>query len=64
MRGDRATRLRSMTDIKRYLVEEVVVDHADGLISRREALHRLSLMGLGAVRAGAMLTEGTSAVAL
>ena len=53
-----------MTDIKRYLVEEVVVDHADGLISRREALHWLSLMGLGAVRAGAMLTEGTSAVAL
>jgi carboxymethylenebutenolidase len=44
-----------MTDIKRYLVEEVVLDHADGHISRREALHRLTLMGLGAVTASTML---------
>ena len=55
LRQERA-RLRAMTDIKRYLVEEVVVDHVDGLISRREALHRLSLMGLGAAAASAMLT--------
>lgn len=45
-----------MTDIKRYLVEEVVLDHADGHISRREALHRLTLMGLGAAAAGSLLT--------
>jgi len=44
-----------MSDIKRYLVEEVVVDHGDGHISRREALHRLSLLGLGAATAGTML---------
>lgn len=44
-----------MTDIKRYLVEEVVVDHGDGHISRREALHRLSLLGMGAATAGTML---------
>lgn len=44
-----------MTDIKRYLTEEVVLDHADGHISRREALHRLTLLGLGASAAGALL---------
>jgi carboxymethylenebutenolidase len=44
-----------MTDIKRYLVEEVVLDHVDGHISRREALHRLTLLGLGAATASTML---------
>ena len=44
-----------MTEIERYLTEEVVLDHADGHISRREALHRLALLGLGATTAGAML---------
>ena len=44
-----------MTDIERYLTEEVVLDHADGHISRREALHRLALLGLGASAAGALL---------
>ena len=37
-----------MTDINTYLTEEVVVDYADGLVSRREALRRLSLLGMGA----------------
>jgi carboxymethylenebutenolidase len=55
MSGDITTTLRAMTDIKRYLVEEVVVDHGDGLISRRAALHRLTLLGLGAAAASAML---------
>jgi len=44
-----------MTDISRYLTEEVVVDYADGLISRREALRRLSLLGIGAAVAGPLL---------
>jgi carboxymethylenebutenolidase len=44
-----------MSDIKRYLVDEVVVDHVDGLIPRREALHRLSLLGLGAAAASTLL---------
>jgi carboxymethylenebutenolidase len=44
-----------MTDINRYLSEEVVVDYSDGLINRREALRRLSLLGLGAGVAGPML---------
>lgn len=44
-----------MTDIRRYLIEEVVLDHGDGHISRREALNRLALMGLGAPAASALL---------
>ena len=44
-----------MTDINTYLTEEVVVDYADGLVSRREALRRLSLLGMGASLAGPML---------
>jgi carboxymethylenebutenolidase len=41
--------------IKQYLAEEVAVDHADGLISRREALRRLGMLGFGAVAAGSLL---------
>jgi carboxymethylenebutenolidase len=43
-----------MTDFQRYLAEEVAVDHADGLISRSEALRRLALLGLS-VTAGSSL---------
>ncbi len=39
-----------MTELQRYLAEEVAEDHADGLVSRREALRRLGLLGLGARR--------------
>ncbi|WP_433055465.1 dienelactone hydrolase family protein [Dactylosporangium sp. CS-033363] len=38
-----------------YLTSEVVVDYADGLIGRREALRRLSLMGVGVAVATSML---------
>jgi len=44
-----------MTDINAYLTGEVVVDYADGLISRREALRRLVLLGVGAGVAATML---------
>jgi carboxymethylenebutenolidase len=37
-----------VTELQRYLAEEVAEEHADGLISRREALRRLGLLGLGA----------------
>ena len=40
-----------MTEIQRYLAEEIAEDHADGLVSRREALRRLGLLGLGGARA-------------
>ncbi|MBB2910454.1 carboxymethylenebutenolidase [Streptosporangium becharense] len=45
-----------MTGFHRYLVEEIATDHADGLISRREALRRLSLLGMALPAAGALLS--------
>jgi carboxymethylenebutenolidase len=44
-----------MTDLQRYLVEEIALDHADGLISRREALRRLALVGLSMSAAASLL---------
>jgi carboxymethylenebutenolidase len=44
-----------VTEIQRYLAEEVVVDYSDGIINRREALHRLALLGVGAATAVPML---------
>ena len=41
--------------LDRYLQEEVALDHADGHISRREALKRLAALGLGAAAAGSLL---------
>ncbi|HEX2052234.1 MAG TPA: dienelactone hydrolase family protein [Actinomycetota bacterium] len=43
------------TDHEKYLVEEVGIDYADGLLTRREALRRLGLMGMQAVAASAFL---------
>jgi carboxymethylenebutenolidase len=40
---------------ERYLAEEVAIDHADGMYSRREALRRLALLGLGVPAASALL---------
>ncbi|HZB31848.1 MAG TPA: dienelactone hydrolase family protein [Streptosporangiaceae bacterium] len=44
-----------MKAFQRYLAEEVAFDHADGLIARREALRRLSMLGLGLPAASALL---------
>ncbi|WP_330231562.1 dienelactone hydrolase family protein [Nocardia sp. NBC_00508] len=44
-----------MTPLQRYIAEEIAVDHADGILSRREALRRLALLGLGAGAAAALL---------
>ncbi len=44
-----------MEAFQRYLAEEVAFDHADGLIARREALRRLSMLGLGLPAASALL---------
>jgi carboxymethylenebutenolidase len=44
-----------MTTFERYLAEEIAVDHADGLIERREALRRLGLLGLSLAAASALL---------
>ncbi|MCQ4120667.1 dienelactone hydrolase family protein [Rhodococcus tibetensis] len=44
-----------MTPLQRYIAEEIAVDHADGLITRREALRRLGLIGLGVAAATSLL---------
>jgi carboxymethylenebutenolidase len=44
-----------MTELQKYLVEEIAIDHADGLISRREALRRFALVGIGASAASSLL---------
>ena len=44
-----------MTTFERYLAEEIAVDHADGLIERREELRRLGLLGLSLAAASALL---------
>jgi carboxymethylenebutenolidase len=41
--------------LERYLQEEVAIDHADGYLSRREAIRRLAFLGLAAPAAGALL---------
>jgi carboxymethylenebutenolidase len=50
-----------MTELQKYLAEEVAEDHADGIITRREALRRLGLMGVGAIAASAMLAADAAA---
>ena len=44
-----------MTEFQRYLAEEIAEDHADGLVSRREALRRLGLLGLTGTAAASLL---------
>jgi carboxymethylenebutenolidase len=54
-----------MTELQKYLAEEIAEDHADGIISRREALRRLGLLGLSMTAAtsliSAFLAEGAAA---
>ena len=52
-----------MTEIQKYLAEEVAEDLADGIITRREAMRRLGLMGLSASAASGLLASFTSAPA-
>jgi carboxymethylenebutenolidase len=42
--------------LRDYLVGEVAEDYADGVLTRREALRRLALLGLGAATASALLS--------
>jgi carboxymethylenebutenolidase len=41
--------------MQRYIAEEIATDHVDGLMSRREALRRLALLGIGAGAASALI---------
>ena len=49
-----------MTEFQRYLAEEVAEDHADGLVSRREALRRLGLLGLTGAAAASLLAAAVA----
>jgi carboxymethylenebutenolidase len=44
-----------VTPLQRYIAEEIAADHVDGLLSRREALRRLALLGVGTTAAAALL---------
>ncbi|WP_137149157.1 dienelactone hydrolase family protein [Mycolicibacterium sp. CR10] len=44
-----------MTPLQRYIAEEIATDHVDGLLSRREALRRLALLGIGTTAATALI---------
>ena len=53
-----------MTEMQRYLAEEVAEDLADGIISRREAMRRLGLLGVtGAAATGLLATFATGEAA-
>jgi carboxymethylenebutenolidase len=49
-----------VTEIQRYLAEEIAEDHADGLVSRREALRRLGLLGLTGAAAASLLAAAVA----
>ena len=52
-----------MTELQRYLAEEVAEDHSDGIITRREAVRRLGLLGVGATAASALLSAAATEAA-
>jgi carboxymethylenebutenolidase len=41
--------------MQRYIAEEIATDHVDGLLTRREAMRRLTLLGLTAGAASALI---------
>ena len=46
-----------MTEIQKYLADEVAEDLADGVITRREAMRRLGLLGLSASAASGLIAS-------
>lgn len=47
--------IEKVTPLQRYIAEEIATDHVDGLLSRREALRRLALLGVSAASASALI---------
>ncbi len=45
-----------MTALQRYIAEEIATDHVDGLLTRREAMRRLALLGMGAAAATELIS--------
>jgi carboxymethylenebutenolidase len=50
-----------MTELQQYLAEEVAEDHVDGIITRREAIRRLGLLGVSATAASALIAAEAAA---
>jgi len=48
--------------LRQYLIDEVALDCADGLLSRRDAIRRLGLLGVGGAAATAMIAAVPSSV--
>lgn len=44
-----------MTGLHRYIAEEIATDHVDGLLTRREALRRLGLLGVSGTAAATLI---------
>ena len=44
-----------MTPLRRYIAEEIATDHVDGLLTRREAMRRLALLGVSTAAATALI---------
>jgi carboxymethylenebutenolidase len=49
-----------VTPLQRYIAEEIATDHVDGLLSRREALRRLALLGVSTAAATALIAACSS----
>src|ERR1700759_450924 len=47
--------LTEVTPLQRYLAEEIATDHLDGLLTRREAMRRLALLGMAASSASTLI---------
>jgi len=47
--------LARVTSLWQYLAEEIATDHVDGLLTRREAMRRLALLGMAASAATALI---------
>ena len=45
-----------MTALQHYIAEEIATDHLDGLLTRREAVRRLALLGMGAAAAADLIS--------
>lgn len=44
-----------MTSLHQYIAEEIATDHVEGLLTRREAIRRLALLGVGAGAAATLI---------
>ena len=49
-----------MTDLQRYLAEEIAEDHADGILTRREAVRRLGLLGVSGTAATGLISAAAN----